>query len=57
MLRFIESLGYLAGKHSINGAHHNQENGIEERNHVGGIYVGVAHQQIILACRIMMHSM
>jgi len=57
MLGLVEGLRNLSREHRVDRANYNQDDWIGERNHVGGVDVRVADEQIILACGIMMHGM
>lgn len=52
VLRFVERLRNFAREHRVHRADHNQHDGIEEHDHVGRVDVGVTHQQVVLARRV-----
>jgi hypothetical protein len=52
MLGLVKRFGNFTRQHRINGAHHNQQDWVGERNHVGGVHVRIAHQQVVFARRI-----
>lgn len=56
MFALIESLRDLPSQHRIHGAHHYQHDGVAECNHVGRVYVAVAHEQVVLSRGVVVHG-
>lgn len=56
MFALVESLGYLPGEHRVDRADNYQDNGIGEGDHVAGVNVTVADQQIVLSRGIVVHG-
>lgn len=53
VFRLVERFGDLPCEDRVNRAYDDEDDRVEERNHVAGIDVRVAHEQIILSGRIM----
>lgn len=56
MFGLVKCLWYFARQHRVHCADYNQNDGIEECNHVGSVDVRIADEHIILACRMMVHG-
>lgn len=57
MFGLVERLWYLSGQHRINRAYDDEDDRIEERYHVAGIDVRIAHQKVVLPRRIVVDGM
>lgn len=50
VLALIERLGDVPSEDGVHGAHQDEQDRVSERYHIGGVDVGVAHQQVVLPC-------
>lgn len=48
MLRLVEGLWYVAGEYGVNRADDDEHDGVAESDHVGGVDVGGADEQVVL---------
>lgn len=56
MLALIECFGDLPSEDGVDGADDDQDNGVEEGDHVGRVNIRVAHQHVILTRGVVEHG-
>lgn len=49
MFALVERLGYVPGEDSVHGAHQDEQDGVPEGDHVGGVDVRRAHQDVVFS--------
>lgn len=54
MLRLVEGFGDFPGENRVYSADNNQEDRVGECDHVGGVYVRGADQEVVLAGWVVM---